>query len=223
MDNLKLISDYYHFSEVFDRLIYSKKNQNNKKNSFESLKKEIEKLSVIYNKNINNLVFADGSKNANLMIIGEAPGSVEEKMQKPFVGDAGKLLDKMLSSINLLRKDTYITNVVNFRPPDNRKPTTTEINQFFPLIKKHVDLIKPKIILLLGSTALETFFNKKYSITKIRGTWLEIQINNKIYDCLPSFHPAFLLRQPDQKKFSWVDLKLIRDRLAKINSVYGSK
>ena len=223
MDNLKLISDYYHFSEVFDRLIYSKKNQNNKKNSFESLKKEIEKLSVIYNKNINNLVFADGNKNAKLMIIGEAPGSVEEKMQKPFVGDAGKLLDKMLSSINLLRKDTYITNVVNFRPPDNRKPTTTEINQFFPLIKKHVDLIKPKIILLLGSTALETFFNKKYSITKIRGTWLEIQINNKIYDCLPSFHPAFLLRQPDQKKFSWVDLKLIRDRLAKINSVYGSK
>ncbi|MAW01811.1 MAG: hypothetical protein CMI81_02855 [Candidatus Pelagibacter sp.] len=221
MDNLKLISDYYHFSEVFDRLIYSKKNQNNKKNSFENLKKEIEKLSTIYNKNINNLVFADGSKNANLMIIGEAPGSVEEKMQKPFVGDAGKLLDKMLSSINLLRKDTYITNVVNFRPPDNRKPTTTEINQFFPLIKKHVDLIKPKIILLLGSTALETFFNKKYSITKIRGTWLEIQINNKIYDCLPSFHPAFLLRQPDQKKFSWVDLKLIRDRLAKINSVYG--
>ena len=221
MNNLKLISDYYHFSEVFDRLIYSKKNRNNEKNTFESLKKEIEKLSIIYNKNKNNLVFADGNKNANLMVIGEAPGSVEEKMQRPFVGDAGKLLDKMLSSINLLRRDVYITNVINFRPPDNRKPTDTEIGQFYPIIKKHIELIKPKIILLLGSTALETFFKKKYSISKIRGTWLKIQINDKAYDCIPSFHPAFLLRQPDQKKFSWIDLKLIRDRLTKINSIYG--
>ena len=220
MNNLKLISDYYHFSKVFDRLIYSKKTQDNKKNTFEILKNEIEKLSVIYNKNKHNLVFADGNKNANLMIIGEAPGSVEEQMQIPFVGDAGKLLNKMLSSINLSRKNVYITNVINFRPPDNRKPTITEIDQFYPIIKKHIELIKPEIILLLGSTALETFFGKKYSISKIRGTWLKIQINGETYDCLPSFHPAFLLRQPDQKKFSWIDLKLIRDRLTKINDVY---
>ena len=162
------------------------------------------------------MVFADGNPKSNLMIIGEAPGANEEKFQRPFVGEAGKLLDKMLSAISLNRDSVYITNVINYRPPDNRKPTSDEINLFLPYLKEHIQLINPRLILLLGSTALEAFFNKEYSITKIRGTWLKIEIKNKVFNCLPSFHPAFLLRQPEQKKQSWTDLQIIRDSLREI-------
>ena len=214
--NEKLISDYYHFTELYDRLIYRKKNGIQKNFTIQELKIKINNLSNIYNKNAEQMVFADGNPKSNLMIIGEAPGANEEKFQRPFVGEAGKLLDKMLSAINLNRDSVYITNVINYRPPDNRKPTSDEINLFLPYLKEHIQLINPRLILLLGSTALEAFFNKEYSITKIRGTWLKIKIKNQVFNCLPSFHPAFLLRQPEQKKQSWTDLQIIRDGLKKI-------
>ena len=214
--NEKLISDYYHFTELYDRLIYKKKIGIQKNFTIQELKIKINNLSNIYNKNAEQMVFADGNPKSNLMIIGEAPGANEEKFHKPFVGEAGKLLDKMLSAINLNRDSVYITNVINYRPPDNRKPTSDEINLFLPYLKEHIQLINPKLILLLGSTALEAFFNKEYSITKIRGTWLKIKIKNKVFNCLPSFHPAFLLRQPEQKKQSWTDLQIIRDSLKEI-------
>ena len=212
----KLISDYYHFTELYDRLIYRKKIGIQKNFTIQELKIKINNLSNIYNKNAEQMVFADGNPKSNLMIIGEAPGANEEKFQRPFVGEAGKLLDKMLSAINLNRDSVYITNVINYRPPDNRKPTSDEINLFLPYLKEHIQLINPRVILLLGSTALEAFFNKEYSITKIRGTWLKIKIKNQVFNCLPSFHPAFLLRQPEQKKQSWTDLQIIRDGLKKI-------
>ena len=212
----KLISDYYHFTELYDRLIYRKKIGIQKNFTIQELKIKINNLSNIYNKNAEQMVFADGNPKSNLMIIGEAPGANEEKFHRPFVGEAGKLLDKMLSAINLNRDSVYITNVINYRPPDNRKPTSDEINLFLPYLKEHIQLINPRLILLLGSTALEAFFNKEYSITKIRGTWLKIKIKNKVFNCLPSFHPAFLLRQPEQKKQSWTDLQIIRDSLKEI-------
>ena len=214
--NEKLISDYYHFTELYDRLIYRKKIGIQKNFTIQELKIKINNLSNIYNKNAEQMVFADGNPKSNLMIIGEAPGANEEKFNRPFVGEAGKLLDKMLSAINLDRDSVYITNVINYRPPDNRKPTSDEINLFLPYLKEHIQLINPRLILLLGSTALEAFFNKEYSITKIRGTWLKIKIKNKVFNCLPSFHPAFLLRQPEQKKQSWTDLQIIRDSLKEI-------
>ncbi len=214
--NEKLISDYYHFTELYDRLIYRKKIGIQKNFTIQELKIKINNLSNIYNKNAEQMVFADGNPKSNLMIIGEAPGANEEKFHRPFVGEAGKLLDKMLSAINLNRDSVYITNVINYRPPDNRKPTSDEINLFLPYLKEHIQLINPRLILLLGSTALEAFFNKEYSITKIRGTWLKIKIKNKEFNCLPSFHPAFLLRQPEQKKQSWTDLQIIRDSLKEI-------
>ena len=214
--NEKLISDYYHFTELYDRLIYRKKIGIQKNFTIQELKIKINNLSNIYNKNAEQMVFADGNPKSNLMIIGEAPGANEEKFHRPFVGEAGKLLDKMLSAINLNRDSVYITNVINYRPPDNRKPTPDEINLFLPYLKEHIQLINPRLILLLGSTALEAFFNKEYSITKIRGTWLKIKIKNKVFNCLPSFHPAFLLRQPEQKKQSWTDLQIIRDSLKEI-------
>lgn len=200
------VFEYYHSIGVYDRIIFKEK-INNKIEELEILKKEIENKGYIYNKQKENLVFSDGNLNSKIMLIGEAPGFNEEKLNKPFVGEAGQLLDKMLAAINILRDQVYITNVVNFRPPDNRKPNIQEIQLFRPLIEKHIEIIDPKVILLLGSTALESFFDKKYSITKIRGSWLQIKIKNKVYETIPTFHPAFLLRQADQKKFSWEDLK----------------
>ena len=162
-----------------------------------------------------NLVFSDGNSNSKIMIVGEGPGQKEDEIGKPFVGDAGLLLNKMLKAININRQNIYITNVVNYRPPENRKPTDKEVERYLPYLKKHIEIVKPKIILLLGSTAMNAILKGADVISKMRGKWHIIEINNlKIYSIV-SFHPAYLLRQPDQKKFSWTDLKMIREKLKK--------
>tara|TARA_Y100000817_G_C16721162_1_gene483695 strand:- start:210 stop:761 length:552 start_codon:yes stop_codon:yes gene_type:complete len=166
--------------------------------------------------NASNLVFSDGNPNSKVMIIGEGPGANEDKEGLPFVGRAGQLLDKMLHAINLSRKNVYITNVVNYRPPENRKPTEKEVERYLPYLKKHIEIIKPQIILLLGSTAMSAILQDTDVISKMRGKWYEIEINKCKISSIVSFHPAYLLRQPDQKKFSWVDLKMIRDKLNKL-------
>ena len=165
--------------------------------------------------NATNLVFSDGNPNSKIMIIGEGPGANEDKEGFPFVGRAGQLLDKMLLAINLSRKNVYITNVVNYRPPENRKPTDKEVAKYLPFLKSHIEIIKPKIILLLGSTAMNAILKNADVISKMRGKWREININNIKIHSIVSFHPAYLLRQPDQKKFSWIDLKMIREKLKK--------
>ena len=147
------------------------------------------------------------------MLIGEAPGQKEDELSKPFVGEAGSLLNKMLSAINLNRKDLYITNVVNYRPPLNRKPDSNEIRRYSEFILEHVYIIKPKIIILLGSTAMEAFFGSNLKISKERGIWKEILIKDKNFLTMVTFHPAYLLRQNDQKKYSWIDLKNIRNKI----------
>ena len=146
------------------------------------------------------------------MIIGEGPGANEDIEGKPFVGRAGKLLDKMLSAIQLDRKKVYISNVVNYRPPDNRKPTEEEIKRYLPYLKTHIEIINPKIILLLGSTALNTIIGDDEVISKARGKWFQKEIGLAKPWIIASFHPAFLMRQPDQKKLSWIDLKMIREK-----------
>ena len=151
------------------------------------------------------------------MIIGEGPGANEDKEGFPFVGRAGQLLDKMLNAINLSRRNVYITNVVNYRPPENRKPTEKEVERYLPYLKKHIEIIKPKIILLLGSTAMNAILKNADVISKMRGKWIEIEINKFKVFSIVSFHPAYLLRQPDQKKFSWIDLKMIREKLSKVS------
>ena len=122
----------------------------------------------------------------------------------------------MLNAINLSRKNVYITNVVNYRPPENRKPSEKEVQRYLPYLKKHIEIIKPKIILLLGSTAMNAILQNADVISKMRGKWNEIEINRIKIFSLVSFHPAYLLRQPEQKKFSWIDLKMIREKLKKI-------
>ena len=167
-------------------------------------------------KNATNLVFSDGNPYAQIMIIGEGPGANEDKEGKPFVGRAGKLLDKMLEAIKLDRKNVYISNVVNFRPPMNRKPTDVEIKRYLPFLVKHIELIKPKILLLLGSTALNALIGDEVVISKARGKWVSKKICNVKPEIIASFHPAFLMRQPDQKKYAWEDLKMIRKKMSEL-------
>ena len=160
-----------------------------------------------------NLVFSDGNKNAAVMIIGEAPGRTEDKLQKPFVGRAGKLLDSLLESINLDRSKVYITNVVNYRPDKNRKPTPEEINDFKKLLFKHIEIISPKCILLLGATAANAVLNHNGPLSQLRGKWKNIKIINSYFDILTTFHPAFLLRQSNKKRNVLQDLKKLKKKL----------
>ena len=182
----------------------------------EKLNKLKKKIQLIQNcdlkKSAKNLVFGDGNINSKIMIIGEGPGANEDAEGKPFVGRAGKLLDKMLASIKLDRTKVYISNVVNYRPPENRKPTEEEIERYLPYLKSHIETINPKILLLLGSTALNTLIGNDVVISKARGIWIQKEIGTSKPWIIASFHPAFLMRQPEQKKLAWIDLKMIRDK-----------
>ena len=167
--------------------------------------------------NAKKMVFNDGNINSQIMIVGEGPGEKEDKIGKPFVGDAGNLLNKMLSAININRESVYITNVVNYRPPNNRKPSPVEINRYSAYLREHILIINPKILIIMGSTAMEALIGNNIKISKERGKWKEIIIKNKTFKSIITFHPAYLLRQPDQKKFSWFDLKEIRKKIDKLN------
>jgi len=182
----------------------------------EKLNKLKKKIQLIKNcdlkKNATNLVFGDGNINSKIMIIGEGPGANEDAEGKPFVGRAGKLLNKMLAAIKLDRRKVYISNVVNYRPPANRRPTEVEIERYLPYLKNHIEIINPKILLLLGSTALNTLIGNEAVISKARGKWIQKEIGTVKPWIIASFHPAFLMRQPEQKKLAWIDLKMIRDK-----------
>ena len=132
------------------------------------------------------------------------------------MGRAGALLDKMLASINLDRKSVYITNVVNYRPPGNRRPTDEEIKRYFPYLQKHIEIINPKILVLLGSTAMTALVGDEVVISKMRGKWIEKEFGSCKVSVIITFHPAFLMRQPAQKKLAWIDLKMIRDKKNKL-------
>ena len=161
-----------------------------------------------------NLVFADGNPNARVMIIGEAPGRDEDRIGRPFVGRAGQLLDKMLAAIDMARdamdaeKSVYITNVLAWRPPQNRDPKPEEIAMLLPFVQRHVALIKPEVVVLMGNISCLAGLNKR-GITRLRGQWTEA------YDtpCLPMFHPAYLLRNPAAKREAWADLLELQSRL----------
>ncbi|WP_170474801.1 uracil-DNA glycosylase [Ruegeria arenilitoris] len=148
------------------------------------------------------LVFADGTPCSPVMIIGEAPGRDEDREGKPFVGRAGQLLDRMLAAIDLDRtKNVYITNVLPWRPPQNRDPKPEEIGMMGPFLERHVALAKPKVLVVMGNISCQAVLGKR-GITRLRGQW------NQAFDLpvLPMFHPAYLLRQPQMKKQAWADL-----------------
>ena len=222
---IKLIK-FYNFINY--NLIYNNKAINRyKKDAFEISGDKAEKLEKLkksisdiknceLKKSATNIVFADGNPKAKIMLIGEGPGSNEDQEGLPFVGRAGALLDKMLASIDLDRKKVYITNVVNYRPPENRKPTEEEIAKYLPHLKKHIEIINPKILVLLGSTALNALIGNEVVISKARGKWIEKQFGECKTSVIVTFHPAFLMRQPAQKKMAWIDLKMIREKKSKL-------
>ena len=188
-----------------------------KAESLEKLKKSISNIKNCELKNsATNIVFSDGNPKSKIMIIGEAPGSNEDQEGLPFVGRAGILLDKMLSSIDLDRKNVYISNIINYRPPENRRPTDDEINRYLPFIKKHIEIIAPKILILLGSTAMNALIGNEVVISKVRGQWIEKEFGQCKTSMIVTFHPAFLMRQPTQKKLAWIDLKMIREKKTRL-------
>ena len=189
----------------------------NKAENLEILKKSIQNIkNCDLKNNATNMVFSDGNPKSKIMLIGEAPGSNEDQEGLPFVGRAGVLLDKMLASINLDRKSVYISNVVNYRPPENRRPTEEEINRYLPFLKKHIQIINPKILILLGSSAMSAILGNEDVISKVRGKWIERNFGKSKISVIVTFHPAFLMRQPAQKKMAWIDLKMIRDKKTKL-------
>ena len=225
LNPVKLIK-YYNLINY--NLIYNNKAINRyKKDNFEisadkadnllRLKKSINGIKNCNLKNsATNIVFSDGNPKSKIMLVGEAPGSNEDQEGLPFVGRAGALLDKMLASINLNRKNVYISNVINYRPPDNRRPTDEEINRYLPFVKKHIEIIDPKILILLGSTAMNALVGNEAVISKIRGKWIRKEFGSCKTSVIVTFHPAFLMRQPAQKKMAWIDLKMIRDKKAEL-------
>ena len=185
-----------------------------KTKNLEKLKQEINSIeNCKLKENASKIVFSDGNSQSPIMVIGEGPGQKEDELGKPFVGEAGNLLNKMLKAINIERDKIYITNVVNYRPPNNRKPELTEINRYSEFLKEHISIIDPKILILMGSTAMEAILGSNKRISKERGQWKEVIIKQKNYKTIITFHPAYLLRKPDQKKFSWEDLKTIRKEI----------
>jgi len=153
-----------------------------------------------------NMVFADGNPDADIMFVGEAPGRDEDLQGLPFVGRAGQLLDKMLAAMNLDRKTAYISNVIPWRPPGNRTPTPQETEICRPFIERHIELASPKLVVLLGGSSAKTLLKTSDGIMRLRGNWNELNINGKIFRTMPTLHPAYLLRQPAQKRLVWRDL-----------------
>ena len=213
------ILDYsYIFNNEPIKRIKTKPTLENSLSKLEDLKRKIETIQDCdLKKNASKIVFGDGNIHSPIMIVGEGPGQKEDVLGKPFVGDAGALLNKMLKAIKIEREKIYITNVVNYRPPNNRKPEKSEINRYSEYLKEHISIIDPQILILMGSTAMEALFGGNKRISKERGQWKEIIIKQKTYKSIITFHPAYLLRQPDQKKFSWEDLKIIHKKIDELN------
>ena len=215
---LNIIDYNYIFDEKPIKRIKTKPILENSKSRLKSLENKIKAIeNCNLKKNASKIVFSDGNIQSPIMIVGEGPGQKEDELGKPFVGDAGNLLNKMLKAINIERDKVYITNVVNYRPPNNRKPEPNEINRYSEFLKEHISIIDPKILILMGSTAMEAILGSNKRISKERGQWKEVIIKQKNYKTIVTFHPAYLLRKPDQKKFSWEDLKIIRKEIDQQN------
>jgi DNA polymerase len=170
-----------------------------------------------------NFVFADGNPHAKLMFIGEAPGAEEDRQGLPFVGPAGRLLDRMLATIGLDRSQVYITNILPWRPPGNRNPTDSEIAACMPFVERHIALAGPSILILVGGTSAKTLLRRTEGIMRLRGKWLTYQpAAGEPIAARALLHPAYLLRQPAQKRETWRDLLAIDERLKSLQEHDGS-
>ena len=216
---IDIIEPNFIFSnEAIDRF-QSKKGNNNKINEDKSdqLVKLREKIGSIENCNLKDnskkLIMGDGDINSPLMLIGEAPGQLEDNTGNSFQGEIGSLLKKMLLAINITKDKVYTAYSINFRPPEDRKPTSQEIKRYSVFLKEHISIINPKIIVLMGSTAMEAVTNLKSKISLERGKWKEIILKNKTFPIIITLSPSYLIRFPENKKYSWQDLKKIKQKI----------
>ena len=194
--------------------------QRNKQDLLENLKKQLNSIDNCKLKsNSKNIVLGEGNIDSPIMLIGEAPGEIEDKVGNPFKGESGELLDKMLIAINIKRQNIYTSYAINFRPPEDRKPTSQEIKRYSNFLKEHISIIDPKIIILMGSTAMEAVTGINEKISSERGKWKEIILNNNTYPLMITFNPSYLIRYPDNKKYSWEDLKKIREKVKELKLI----
>ena len=163
--------------------------------------------------NSKKIVLGDGNINSPIMLVGEAPGMEEDSAGLTFLSEAGDLLKKMLNAINIKKKNIYSTYALNFRPPEDRKPTSKEIKRYSKFLQKQISIIKPKLIILMGSTAMESLTGLNSKISIERGKWKEIIVQNTTYNIIITFNPSYLLRAPENKKYSWEDLKKIKQKI----------
>ena len=169
--------------------------------------------------NSQNIVLGDGNINSSIMLIGEAPGIEEDKSGSTFKGEIGELLNKMLLAIGINKQNIYCSYAINFRPPEDRKPTAQEIKRYSVFLKEHISIINPKIIILMGSSAMEAVTGINTKISSERGKWKETILKNKTYPVMISFNPSYLIRFPENKKYSWEDLKMIKKKIAELKIV----
>ena len=194
--------------------------QTNKTSLLKELKNKINSIENCSLKdNSQNLVLGDGNMNSPIMLIGEAPGIEEDKIGITFKGEIGELLNKMLIAIKIKRQKIYCSYAINFRPPEDRKPTSQEIKRYSVFLKEHISIINPKIIVLMGSSAMEAVTGINSKISSERGKWKEIILNNKTYPLIITFNPSYLIRFPENKKYSWIDLKEIRKKIDQLNII----
>ena len=186
----------------------------NKEKELAELKVQINSIeNCSLKNNSKKIVLGDGDTNSSIMLIGEAPGIEEDSTGLTYGGEAGVLLKKMLIAIAIKKENIYSTYAVNFRPPEDRKPTSTEIKKYSQFLQKHISIISPKIIVLMGSTAMESLTGLNSKISIERGKWKEVIIKNTNYNVIITFNPSYLLRVPENKKHSWEDLKKIKQKI----------
>ena len=189
-----------------------------KSKKLSKLKQEISSIeNCNLQNNSKNFIMGYGDINSPLMLIGEAPGKIEESSGCAFQGEIGLLIKKMLSAINIKIEKTYLTYAINFRPPEDRKPTSQEIKRYSVFLKEHISIIDPKIIILMGSTAMEAVTGLNTKISLERGKWKEIILKNKTFPLIITLSPSFLIRFPENKKYSWEDLKKIKQKIQNLH------
>ena len=197
--------------------IFENNVNNIEKDKKEKISKLRKKINSIENCNLRNnsknMVMGDGNINSPIMLIGETPGEKEDLEGLTFCGDIGSLLTKMLLAIDIKKKDIYTTYSVNFRPPNDRKPTSQEIKRYSIFLKEHISIIDPKLLVLMGSTAMEAVTGLNSQISNERGKWKEIIIGNKTIPIMITFNPSYLIRYPENKKYCWEDLKKIKKKI----------
>ena len=197
-----------------DKINLKKIDQEDKQKKLNELKKEIDSIEDCNLKGSSTqIVFGDGNINSPIMIVGSAPDVQDDISGKVFSGDDGELLKKMLSAINIKKENIYLTYAINFKSPDDRRASSAEIKRYSIFLKKHISIINPKLIILMGSTAMESITGLNNKISSERGVWKETIIQNNNYNLIITFDPSYLLRLPENKKYSWEDLKMIIEKI----------